>query len=268
MCKQDPTLKFCYPSADSGGSGGSGGNGSTPAAPGPVMKMYFFSDMPFYLLFKSWTPRTNADLIAAWFAIFFLGVFYEFLQMVYGKKEAEFWARRSARHSAAMAAAAAAATQRRLDEESGIPLGDGVVADKDTAYSCCNTPPPRQVASPTGKSCCGGGSTAPSRPDSAASFDRTAGMPYKGSRGSRRGVLGVVGAYMQPELVAMDIVRGVARFVLAGLAYLLMLAAMCFNVAIFFSVITGVGVGSMLFGRWRWSSNVAEGYSHCGCGSS
>lgn len=268
MCKQDPSLKFCYPGSSGAGGGDSGGGGGgTPASPGPVMKMYFFNDMPFYLLFKSWTPRTNADLLGAWFAIFCLGVLYEFLQMLYGKKESEFWAKRSARQSAA--AAAAAATQRRLDEETGIPLAEGVMIEKDAG----GYDPPRSTVSPTGKACCGGGGGGggghvPSRPDSAASYDRTGGAPYKGSRSSRRGVMGSVGAYMQPDLVAMDLVRGVARFVLAGMAYLLMLAAMCFNVAIFFAVICGVAVGSMLFGRWRWDTGVAEGYSHCGCGSS
>lgn len=282
MCKADPTLKFCYPSPSGGGSdsgGGSSGGSDSPAAPGPVMKMYFFNEMPFYLLFKSWTPRTNADLVGAWLAIFCLGVFYEFLQMVYGKKEGEFWARRATR--SAIAAAAAAASQRGMDEEAGGPLAEGVVAteDKSTASvyvsggggysSCCNTAPARPVVSPTPKSCCGGttsrSSALTSRPDSAASFDRSGGG-YK--KGGRRGLLHTVGAYMQPDLVAMDCIRGMARFVLAGIAYLLMLAAMCFNVPIFFAVISGVAVGSMVFGRWRWSSNVNEGYSHCGCGSS
>jgi hypothetical protein len=244
------------------------------------MKMYFFNEMPFYLLFKNWTPRTTSDLVGAWLAIFCLGVFYEFLQMAYGKREAEFWARRATR-SAALAAAAAA-SQRGMDVEAGGPLAEGVsgTEDKSSAivyasggggYSCCSTAPVRPAApSPTVKSCCGGTdgtiSGMTSRPDSAASFNRHGGGYKKG--GGRRGVLGPVCAYMQPDLVAMDIIRGMARFVLAGIAYLLMLAAMCFNVPIFFAVIAGVAVGSMLFGRWRWSNNVSEGYSHCGCGSS
>lgn len=290
MCKADPTLSFCYPSSSSGGSDSGGGGG--PAAPGPVMKMYFFNEMPFYLLFKSWTPRSTGDLVTAWFAIFLLGVFYEFLQMMYGKKEAEFWARRAQR--SAMVAAAAAATQRGMDEESGGPLAEGVAGgddgDQDSSraraaaaiyasggggYSCCSTAPP-QVALATDKgagSCCGGGGGSgpaglglDSRPDSSAGYDRSRGVYGKG-KGSR-GVVGAVGAYMQPDLVAMDVIRGVARFVLAGIAYLLMLAAMCFNVPIFFAVICGVAVGSMLFGRWRWTQGVNEGYSHCGCGSS
>lgn len=282
MCKADPTLKFCYPKdSGSGGSGGDSGAGDTPAAPGPVMKMYFFNEMPFYLLFKSWTPRSNSDLVAAWFAIFFLGIFYEFLQMMYGKREAEFWAQRA--HRSALAAAAAAATQRGMDEESGGPLAEGVATQEGRmasiyasgggAYSCCSTTP-AQVISPVAEkgSCCSGvaadAGVGPrdSRPDSALSFDRSRKGSYK--KGKGRGVAGVVGAYMQPDLVAMDVIRGVARFVLAGIAYLLMLAAMCFNVPIFFAVICGVAVGSMLFGRWRWTQGVNEGYSHCGCGSS
>lgn len=292
MCKADPSLKFCYPSADSGG--GSSSNGSSPATP-PVMKMYFFNEMPFYLLFKSWTPRTSGDLLGAWLAIFFLGVLYEFLQMVYGKREAEFWANRAAVHTAAMAAAAAAASQRGMDEEAGGPLGEGVIDSRSngsgnnnhtaavyasaggSSYggSCCATTAPRPM-SPAPKTCCGGGgggasgssSRIASPLDSAASFDLSK-VGYHSKLGRRRGgLIGALSAYMQPDLVAMDVVRGVARFVLAGLAYLLMLAAMCFNVPIFFAVISGVGVGSMLFGRWRWNTGVAEGYSHCGCGSS
>jgi hypothetical protein len=283
MCKADPSLKFCYPSASGGGSsGGDSGGGGSPAAPGPVMKMYFFNEMPFYLLFKNWTPRTTADLLGAWLTIFFLGVLYEFLQMVYGKKEAEFWARRSARSPAA-AVHMAAASQQGMDEEAGGPLGEGVVSDNGrnaaavyvsgggSPYNCCSTPPQQATAPVASKSsCCGGGgdgtiSGVTSRPDSAASFDRNMGHRKKGGR---QGVWGALCSYMQPDLVAMDIIRGMARFVLAGIAYLLMLAAMCFNVPIFFAVIAGVAVGSMLFGRWRWSSQIAEGYSHCGCGSS
>lgn len=287
MCKTDPSLRFCYPSASGSGGGDSGDGGG--AAPGPVMKMYFFNEMPFYLLFKNWTPRTTADLLGAWVAIFCMGVFYEFLQMVYGKREAEFWAHR-ARLSAA---AATMASQRGMDEEAGGPLAEGVVAEGGDArssaavyvsggggYSCCNAPPVQPVpAVPVGggkSSCCGpvaAGDVLSSHDNLTSRGGSPASTSYglrAGSyrKGGRRGVAGAVGAYMQPDLVAMDVVRGLARFVLAGLAYLLMLAAMSFNVPIFFAVISGVAVGSMLFGRWRWSSSVNEGYSHCGCGSS
>lgn len=277
MCKQDPSLKFCYPTADpSGGDSGGSGGGSPPAAPGPVMKMYFFQEMPFYILFKNWTPRTNSDLAWSWIAIFAMGVLYEFLQMMYGKKEAEFWAKRAARQSMAAAAAAAA---RRRDLEVGGPMGEGVLGEKDVAgYDVAagqGYSPPRQMVSPSEKTCCGGGcgggstisSGIPSPRDSAHSLEHTS-RPRSSSKDRRGGFLGWLSAYMQPDLVAMDILRGMARFVLAGLAYLLMLAAMSFNVAIFFAVIAGVAVGSMLFGRWRWNNGVAEGYSHCGCGSS
>lgn len=294
MCKTDPSLSFCYPSASGGGGGDSGGEdsgGGGAAQPGPVMKMYFFNEMPFYLLFKSWTPRTTADLVGAWIAIFCMGVFYEFLQMVYGKREAEFWAN----WARVTAAAAAMASQRGMDEESGGPLAEGVVAegggdDRGRAaavyvsggggYSCCNPAPVQPVLAAPGKSpCCAPGAAAAgdvlsshnnlaSRVGSplSTSYSPRAGSSYR--KGGRRGVAGAVGAYMQRDLIVMDVVRGLARFVLAGIAYLLMLAAMCFNVPIFFAVICGVSVGSMLFGRWRWSSSVNEGYSHCGCGSS
>jgi hypothetical protein len=62
-------------------SGGGGSGGSEPYKPGPSMKMYFFNQMPFWLLFKEWTPSTTGELVGAWFAIFFLGVFFELVQV-------------------------------------------------------------------------------------------------------------------------------------------------------------------------------------------
>ena len=51
------------------------------------------------------------------------------------------------------------------------------------------------------------------------------------------------------QLIAMDIARGLSRVVLGGLAYLLMMSVMTFNLGIFFAAIAGFGVGSALFGR-------------------
>jgi hypothetical protein len=49
------------------------------AVAGPAMKMYFFTDMPFYLLFQNWVPSNSGELAGAWFAIFFLGMVYELM---------------------------------------------------------------------------------------------------------------------------------------------------------------------------------------------
>jgi len=53
--------------------------GTGPQA-APVMKMYFFTEVPFYLLFKEWTPSTPGQFAGAWFAIFFLGLIFEGVQ--------------------------------------------------------------------------------------------------------------------------------------------------------------------------------------------
>jgi hypothetical protein len=321
MCKADPTLVFCYPPPAPSGGGG-GGGGGPPATPGPVMKMYFFNEVPFYLLFKSWVPRDATQLAGAWLAIFALGLVYEALQAAYGRWEAGFWARRVGAHTAAAAAAAAAAAQRGMDEELGGPLAEGVLGGQqgggaykqagdgrvsDTAAAAASgsnyggrsagatvyAPPPQQQQGgavspaygvPGGKRpCCG---APPSGADASMSMHSAASGGKHGSSGrcspwpcggggrggmGRSGVGGSRAAgvtCLQADLLAMDLARGAARFVLAGLAYLLMLAAMSFNVAIFFAVISGMAAGSALFGRWRWAAGTAEGYSHCGCGSS
>lgn len=51
------------------------------------------------------------------------------------------------------------------------------------------------------------------------------------------------------HLIAMDIARGLSRLLLGGLAYLIMMSVMTFNLGIFFAAISGFGVGSALFGR-------------------
>jgi hypothetical protein len=255
------------------------------------MKMYFFEEMPFYLLFKQWTPRTNADLAGAWIAIFALGLLYELLQMLYGRFEAKFWARRAAMHSSGGCGLGPVPLDVEGGYAAGRPLGEGVDSEQNgVALTVALTD-----AAPACKSCCGGGESSNDVSTETAS-SAVAGVvqvvqPAAGklstvsssnnsccrSRSSRSklGCLGGAGkftagpgGYFQPDLLMMDLARGVSRFVLAGIAYLLMLAAMCYHVAIFFAVISGVGVGSMLFGRWRFSSGTAEGYSHCGCGSS
>jgi hypothetical protein len=281
MCKADPSLLFCH---GAGGDGGSSGSGGSTA--GPVMKMYFFEEMPFYLLFKQWTPRTNADLAGAWVAIFALGLLYELLQMLYGKFEAKFWARRAAMHSSGGCGLGPVPQDLEGGYASGRPLGEGVDSEQNgVALTVALT-----GAAPACKGCCSGGDSndVSTEPVSTSAADvvhiqqPAAGKLVFSSGGSccrssksKTGCFGGAGksagrpgSYFQPDLLLMDLVRGVSRFVLAGIAYLLMLAAMSYHVAIFFAVISGVGVGSMLFGRWRFASGTAEGYSHCGCGSS
>jgi hypothetical protein len=279
MCKADPSLLFCH---GAGGDGGGSSGGSATA--GPVMKMYFFEEMPFYLLFKQWTPRTNADLAGAWIAIFALGLLYELLQMLYGKYEAKFWARRAAMHSSG--GCGLGPVPRDLEGgvfAGGRPLGEGVdskrndvaltvaLTDSAPCKGCCSNDVSTETASASAAAAdvmimqqqVAGKLAAPASSCCRSSKSKAGCFSGVGSKfGSRSS------SYFQPDLLLMDLTRGVSRFVLAGIAYLLMLAAMCYHVAIFFAVISGVGVGSMLFGRWRFSSGTAEGYSHCGCGSS
>jgi hypothetical protein len=242
------------------------------------MKMYFFEDLPFYLLFKSWTPRNSAELSGAWFAVFGLGLLYELLQMIYGRFESRFWARVNGRTYGPNGRISAHPAQG-LDLENGRPIAEGYedlgcpLNDSDSGSSepqkpssCCSSHKPRAASpnpvvpaavmiSPVAVNC----RLSPT-PSKAVTMDR--------QPSTCKGAGGFVKCYFEPELLLMDVIRGFARFVLAGLAYLLMLAAMSYHVAIFFAVISGVGVGSMLFGRWRFASGTAEGYSHCGCGSS
>ncbi|KAI8465277.1 MAG: Ctr copper transporter family-domain-containing protein [Monoraphidium minutum] len=123
MCRKDPTLYACVgdapaltdkgwwrPGGGSGGGGGGGGDapapgggGDSPYKPGPSMKMYFFNQMPFWLLFKEWVPSTRGELAGAWFAIFLLGIFYEAVQTLKYRVEAA-WLAQDANRAAAAAA--------------------------------------------------------------------------------------------------------------------------------------------------------------------
>lgn len=72
------------------------------------------------------------------------------------------------------------------------------------------------------------------------------------SRSSGRGGTGAyIAAWADPQVLLRDAVRAVLQFTVSGLAFLLMLAAMSFNVSIFFAVIVGMAVGAFLFGRAR-----------------
>lgn len=273
MCKADSSFSLCYGTDGSGDSSSGGGLG-----PGPVMKMYFFEDLPFYLLFKSWTPRNSAELCGAWFAVFALGLLYEFLQMVYGRFESGFWARVNGRTYGPNGRVSAHPAQG-LDLENGRPIAEGYedlgypLNDDDSASSeaqkptsCCSSH--KQKADPAVPAAAAGlmGPTAAVSCRLSPASTKAVTMNRRPSGCSGPGQF--FKSYFDRELLLMDVIRGLARFVLAGLAYLLMLAAMSFHVGIFFAVISGVGVGSMLFGRWRFATGTAEGYSHCGCGSS
>jgi copper transporter 1 len=45
----------------------------------PVMRMYFHQSFEDYLLFKEWVPRNGGQYAASLFAVFMLGVFFEFI---------------------------------------------------------------------------------------------------------------------------------------------------------------------------------------------
>eukprot|EP00879_Flechtneria_rotunda_P004898 GHRR01005172.1.p1 GENE.GHRR01005172.1~~GHRR01005172.1.p1 ORF type:complete len:321 (+),score=61.76 GHRR01005172.1:1164-2126(+) len=251
MCQADPTLIFCHSNSGGGSGGGSGG----AASPGPVMKMYFFEDLPFYLLFKSWTPTTQGQLIGAWFAVFVLGLVYEFLQMLYGRFETDFWTRWKSKQQLHSCTG--------IDVERGRPLAEGVAQDPDLPSIAAGV----DAAGLMGKgNCCGGISHSSS--DGVAPGGKAV---RKGDGKLTSPCRALAGPHArdgswQTSMLAMDLIRGVSRFILAGVAYLLMLAAMSYHVAIFFAVISGIAVGSMLFGRWKFCAGITEGYSHCGSG--
>jgi len=58
-----------------------------------------------------------------------------------------------------------------------------------------------------------------------------------------------------PFILAHDLPRGIVYMLQATIAYLLMLIAMTFQVGYFVSIIAGLGVGEVLFGRWAFGSH-------------
>jgi hypothetical protein len=278
---------------------------------GPVMKMYFFEDLPFYLLFKSWTPSNRGQLAGAWFAVFAMGLLYELLQMLYGRYEADFWAKQQARAAAAVGRRCGVASRSFIDVEAASPVAEGAEDGLGTPLNIDGSSDGSRDANGEPPNCCSGraaAGAAGAEPRSSSSShyifeavqqqqqqQQKSGLPMLQHHSlSANSALGPAGAaagtccksaaadgictsnscakgrcrtqptFFGPELLMMDVIRGVSRFVLAGLAYLLMLAAMSYHVAIFFAVISGVGVGSMLFGRWRFKADPTEGFNHCG----
>jgi len=47
-----------------------------------VMRMYFHTGLREYILFEGWVPETEAEFAGSWFAVFFMGIFLEFLRAV------------------------------------------------------------------------------------------------------------------------------------------------------------------------------------------
>lgn len=252
MCSVDPSLYPCcglLPGSSrwgsscgpSSGGSGSGGDVGPPAAPGPTMKMYFFNEFPFYLLFKSWTPSTNGQYAGAFFAIFFMGIVYEALMVVRYRIEIACMMRDTAAATAAAATGAkAAAANGNNGVSERLPVTDGQVA----TVNCCGDP-----LVPTN------GNSLKYRPSS----DSSAHMLENGPKGLVVQQQAAVGQQvtwqkkyrLQPQQVAVDVGRALLQLVIVGLAYLLMLAAMSFNVGIFFAVIVGITVGSFIFGRFK-----------------
>jgi copper transporter 1 len=65
MCTQSPSLEYCQ-------SGGENG---------PVMKMFFHTDIATYILFRNWVPQNIGQYVLSWFACFFAAIVYEALQV-------------------------------------------------------------------------------------------------------------------------------------------------------------------------------------------
>jgi len=55
---------------------------------------------------------------------------------------------------------------------------------------------------------------------------------------------------VQPFIFAHDFPRGIVYMFQATLTYALMLIVMTFQVAYFVSIVAGLGVGEVMFGRW------------------
>jgi solute carrier family 31 (copper transporter), member 1 len=182
--------------SSSNGSSSSNSNGaSSKFKPGPVMKMYFFTDTPFYLLFKSWTPSTSAGYTGAWFAVFALGIVYEMLHMFRSWFE-RYWLSKTA--------------ESVRDVEVGCDCAHQGSAKDGTPA----------IGDPPGKTKPMGASLA---------SVKEASLLWLGQ----------------------DLMRAMLVFLSAGLANILMLAVMSFNVGILFAATGGLAFGTLVFGRFH-----------------
>lgn len=75
LCQSTPSFPLCMSS-------------SSPSA--PSMIMYFHQGIHEYVLFKSWVPADVNQYVGAWFAIFFVAVFYQGLSVIRSNCEA-YW---------------------------------------------------------------------------------------------------------------------------------------------------------------------------------
>jgi len=63
-----------------------------------------------------------------------------------------------------------------------------------------------------------------------------------------------------PFILAHDLPRGIVHIIQSALSYALMLAVMTFNAAYIISIVLGLGIGEVLFGRW---GGHARTVGHC-----
>ncbi|KAG2173881.1 hypothetical protein INT43_005301 [Umbelopsis isabellina] len=64
----------------------------------PSMIMYFHQGIREYILFKNWVPQSEAQYAGAWFAIFFIAIFYQGLSVVRSNCEG-YWLLKAAQES-------------------------------------------------------------------------------------------------------------------------------------------------------------------------
>ncbi|KAF9643651.1 hypothetical protein BDM02DRAFT_1374107 [Thelephora ganbajun] len=60
---------------------------------------------------------------------------------------------------------------------------------------------------------------------------------------------------MQPFILAHDLPRGIIYMFQATITYTLMLGVMSFHAGYFVSIIVGLGVGEVIFGRWALATH-------------
>lgn len=65
--------------------------------------------------------------------------------------------------------------------------------------------------------------------------------------------------YLAWKKTRVDLMRLVLTFVESTISYALMLVTMTFNIGLFFAVVSGLAIGSFLFGRHRTLGGLAEG---------
>lgn len=218
LCASNPELGVCKGELLNAVAAVSEIPDATSSAP-PVMKMYFFSDMPFYLLFKSWVPRTDMDLVGAWFAIFFLGVFYEGIQVFRSVLEMR-WA------------------MQAVNRNVGHHQNNGNV-ESSSSSSSSSSQSPAAIPGP-GK-----------EPSSSTSCQNTCGAC--GSLTSNKTILNepTITTPTLTTTLKIDLLRATYQFFTISIAYILMLAVMSFHIAIFFAAVAGMSFGTFFLHRFR-----------------